>query len=103
MDIVNKLQDYVAQKLIEEINDEYGSLPLKLLSKDGRNHVVSIGASVLMTKFPELGGYSGGSFVQAIVDNDLMEAFGRADSINKLAIEFYLKLIVNFSVRDLQE
>lgn len=102
MDIVTKLQDYVADKLNEELRYEYGSVPLKFLSQDSNEHVVSIGASVLMTKFPELGGYPGGSFVQAIVDNDLEQAFSRADATNKLAIEFYVKLIQNFSPRYLQ-
>jgi hypothetical protein len=95
MDIVKKLNDYVSEKLIEDVTNPYGSVATKLISD--KEHVVSIGTSVLMTKFPELGGYPGGSFVQAVVDNDLEQAFSRADNTNKLAIEFYVKLIHNFS------
>lgn len=56
-------------------------------------HIVNTGASILCTKWEV--GYLGGSFVQAVVDNNLMEAFGRADHINLNAIRFYVYLIYN--------
>jgi hypothetical protein len=59
------------------------------------NHVVNIGTSILCTKWGV--GYPGGSFVTAIVNNNLMEAFGRADHINLNAIRFYVSLIYNQS------
>lgn len=58
-----------------------------------REHIVLIGTSILSTKW-EIG-YPGGSFVQAIVDNNLMETFSRADSINVNCIQFYVYLIYN--------
>jgi hypothetical protein len=58
-------------------------------------HVVRIGTSILCTKWGI--GYPGGSFVQAVVNNDLMEAFGRADSVNVNAIRFYVSLLYNQS------
>jgi hypothetical protein len=61
--------------------------------KESREHVVRIGVSVLSTKWGV--GYPGGSFVQAIVDNNLMETVGRADSINLNCIRFYVYLIYN--------
>lgn len=63
------------------------------LVEDAREHIINIGTSILMTRWGI--GPSGGSFVQAIVDNDLREAFGRADEINEQAIKFYLMLIYN--------
>jgi hypothetical protein len=60
-----------------------------------REHVVNIGTSILCTKWGI--GYPGGSFVQAIVNNDLMETFGRADHINLNAIRFYVSLLYNQS------
>lgn len=60
---------------------------------ESREHVVRIGVSVLSTRWGV--GYPGGSFVQAIVDNNLMETVGRADSINLNAIRFYVYLIYN--------
>jgi hypothetical protein len=56
-------------------------------------HIVNIGTSILCTKWGV--GYPGGSFVQSIVDNNLMETFGRADHANLKAIGFYVYLIYN--------
>ncbi len=62
---------------------------------DEREHVVNIGTSILCTKWGI--GYPGGSFVQAIVNNDLTETFGRADRINLNCIQFYVSLLYNQS------
>ena len=62
---------------------------------DNRDHVVRIGTSILCTRWGV--GYPGGSFVQAIVGNNLSEAFGRADEINLNAIRFYVTLLYNQS------
>ena len=90
--IEDKLKEYVRNYLKDQ--KKYLANHIDI---DDEEHVVSIGASVLMTKYPELGGYPGGSFVQSIVNNDLFGAFSRADYINKTAIEFYLRLLYNFS------
>lgn len=58
-----------------------------------RDHIVNIGTSILCAKWNV--GYTGGSFVQAMVSNDLSEAFGRADDINVHCIRFYLMLMYN--------
>ena len=68
------------------------------VSGESRSHIVNIGPSILCTKWGI--GYPGGSFVQAVVDNDLMGAFSRADSINKDAIGFYCKLLYNIGYID---
>lgn len=60
---------------------------------ESRQHIIQIGTSILCTKREV--GYPGGSFAQAIVNNDLMGAFGRADRINRDCIGFYCKLIYN--------
>jgi hypothetical protein len=59
------------------------------LSQDEVAHVKSIGFSVLQTRD---GGILGGSFVRAIVDNDLSGALSRADLTNKKVIPFYVHL-----------
>jgi hypothetical protein len=64
-------------------------------SSDTRDHIIRMGVSILCTKW-EIG-YPGGSFVQAIVNNDLMETFGRADDINVKCIRFYVSLLYNQS------
>ncbi len=68
------------------------------ISGEYKSHIVNIGTSILCTKWGI--GYPGGSFVQAVVDNDLMGAFSRADSINKDAIGFYCKLLYNIGYID---
>jgi hypothetical protein len=60
---------------------------------ESRAHIIQIGTSVLCTRRGL--GYPGGDFVQAIVNNDLMGAFGRADHINRECIGFYCKLLYN--------
>lgn len=62
---------------------------------DSRDHVVRIGTSILCTKWGV--GYPGGSFVQAVVNGDLMETFGRADDVNLNCIRFYVSLLYNQS------
>lgn len=62
---------------------------------DEMDHVVNIGTSILGTKWKI--GYPGGSFVQAVVNGDLIETFGRADHINLNCIQFYVYLIYNQS------
>lgn len=66
---------------------------LLAINPESREHIIRIGTSVICTKREV--GYPGGGFVQAIVNNDLMGAFGRADRINKDSIEFYCKLLYN--------
>jgi|TARA_B100000767_G_scaffold86569_1_gene83200 hypothetical protein len=57
-------------------------------------HVVSIGVSIIETKYPEIGpGYGGGGFVNAVINNELMESFARADKTNVKYLEFYCELL----------
>ena len=57
------------------------------------NHIIEIGTSILCTKWQI--GYTGGGFVQAVVDNDLQRAFANADNINVKALKFYCQLMYN--------
>ena len=63
-------------------------------NEDVMSHVRNMCVSILCTKYGV--GYPGGGFVQAVVNNDLMGAFGRADSINKKYIGLYVKLLYNY-------
>jgi hypothetical protein len=56
-------------------------------------HIVEIGTSILCTKWQV--GYAGGGFVQAVVDNDLQGAIGRADGTSIRALKFYCQLMYN--------
>lgn len=67
---------------------------------DSKQHIINIGTSILCTKYNI--GYPGGSFVQAVVNNNLMESFMRADTINKQCINFYCALLYNTRYEDIE-
>ena len=83
-----RLEDYVSQ-------GRDVAFSLVASTHDNSDNIVRIGTSILCTRWGV--GYPGGSFAQAIVDNNLSEAFGRADSINVNAIRFYVTLLYNQS------
>ena len=73
----------------EEFDQWYGNQMRVTLTEEEMNHVKSIGVSVLQTRD---GGLQGGSFVQAVVKNDLSGSYNRADSTNSRVIPFYIIL-----------
>jgi hypothetical protein len=73
----------------KEFDQWYGSQMSVTLTEEQMDHVKSVGVSVLQTRD---GGIPGGSFVQAIVKNDLSGSFSRADSTNRKVIPFYIIL-----------
>ena len=89
-------------KLIENHVNEYvernkNILPLQVqLNPDNLTHVKEIAASIMRTKWKV--GYAGGSFVQAVVDNNLSESFYRADIINRDSLFFYCVMIKNLDM-----
>lgn len=84
------------RELVENYFKEHsaGTIPVStLLNDESKDHIINIGTSILCTKWGV--GYPGGSFVQAVVNNNLMEAVGRADMINVHALKFYCQLMYN--------
>ena len=73
----------------QEFEDWYRRAPMETLTEEEISHVTSVGVSVLQTRD---GGIPGGSFVQAIVKNDLSGSYNRADSTNRKVIPFYIAL-----------
>ena len=67
---------------IETVNDFFEGFPTYFVNRSSfteseLNHVIDIVASVYMTQY----GYRmGGGFVQSVIDNNLSQAFSRADS-----------------------
>lgn len=90
---ISSIRDRVEDLLEQEIRNSYCNpiFKMQILDPDAREHIIQIGTSIISTR--EGIGPPGGSFVQAIVDNDLMAAFGRADHINLNSIYFYCKLM----------
>ena len=82
------IQEY-KDKVKQEFEDWYRRAPMETLTDEEISHVTSVGVSVLQTRD---GGVPGGSFVQAIVKNDLSGSYNRADSTNRKVIPFYIIL-----------
>ena len=82
------IQEY-KDRVQKEFDQWYGSQMAVTLTEEEMNHVINIGTSILQTRD---GGIQGGSFVQAVVDNDLSRTYNRADSINRKVIPFYIIL-----------
>ena len=82
------IQEY-KDKVKQEFEDWYRRAPMETLTDEEISHITSVGVSVLQTRD---GGVPGGSFVQAIVKNDLSGSYNRADSTNRKVIPFYIIL-----------
>jgi hypothetical protein len=89
------------RKAVEEYLDKNahsGGVEAEMLMHvpSSREHIINIGTSIMCTK---LGiGPDGGGFVQAFVNNDLRETFGRADQINRSCIKLYLLMSYNLCI-----
>jgi len=89
---------------VREYLEMYGYLYIQnidSMSDEDQDHIVSIGTSIIGTRL-EIG-FPGGSFVQAIVNNDLRGAFASADSINVNCIRFYVMMIYNLNLDGLYQ
>ena len=64
------------------------------LDFDSSMHIYNIGATMLMHKWDE-GEYAPGSFVKAVLDNDLNLSFAYADGINRECLHFYVVMLYN--------
>ena len=82
------IQEY-KDKVKQEFETWYRRAPMETLTDEEISHITSVGVSVLQTRD---GGVPGGSFVQAIVKNDLSGSYNRADSTNRKVIPFYIIL-----------
>lgn len=78
-------------------NAESTGVPLEVMFiNEQKDHVVSIGTSIMMNRlgfktFP-------GSFVQAVLDNNLSASFNKADHINRKCLGFYITMMLNLSI-----
>jgi hypothetical protein len=87
-------QKEIVRKVVDNYFDSYAIqyVPYQFMVIE-KEHIVETGTNILCTKWNV--GYPGGHFAQAMVDNNLSEAFGRADNINEHCIKFYLMLMYN--------
>jgi hypothetical protein len=87
---------------VREYLEKYGQHYIQnfeILSDEDKDHVVSIGTSIIGTRLDI--GFPGGSFVNAIVNNDLRGSFASADSVNANCIRFYVMMIYNLNLEGL--
>jgi hypothetical protein len=64
----------------------------------GKEPYIDTGVSILSAEWGI--GFRPGGFIQAIIDNNLMGAFSRADNINVHGIRFYCHLLRNVEYID---
>ena len=84
------VRDIVSDYMVENDN----LIPIQhRLDPEDISHIENIATSILCTKWNV--GYPGGSFVQAVVDNDLKGAFSRADTVNRDCMLFYVSMMSN--------
>ncbi len=77
-------------------------LPITSLFVDEeRNHIIDIGTAIMANRLG-IETYPG-SFVKAILNNDLYEAINRADTVNRGAITFYVTMMYNLGIPNLSE
>lgn len=90
----NEIKDIVKNFFNE--NAEY-TLPKHFIgNSEIESTIISVGTSILCTKL-EISPI-GGSFVQSIVNNDLIGTISRADEVNIHAIKFYCQLMHNVEI-----
>ena len=78
-------------------NAESTRVPLHIVLQDEtKGHVINIGTSIMMNRIG-IDTYPG-SFVKAILDNDLHGAFSRADHINSQVLGFYITMMYNLGI-----
>jgi hypothetical protein len=87
-------QQDIVKKTVTDYFDKYGLryLPYTMMQIE-KVHIIDTATSIMCAKWKV--GYPPGSFAQAVVDNDLREAFGRADDVNTHCIRFYVMLMYN--------
>ena len=73
------------------------SLPPDIKSSEEKmNHVFEIATSIMRTKWGV--GYPGGSFVHAVVENNLSRALTNADIICREALFFFVLMVLNIDM-----
>tara|TARA_B110000503_G_C6934973_1_gene324404 strand:- start:278 stop:601 length:324 start_codon:yes stop_codon:yes gene_type:complete len=96
MDKSRSEQMDVVKHVVEKyVNENWESID-GYLTESTINHVIDTGTSILCTKWGI--GYRGGSFVEAVVSNNLSQAIGSADSINLRALKLYCQMIYNIGL-----
>jgi tRNA A-37 threonylcarbamoyl transferase component Bud32 len=96
---IEKIRTKVESYLMK--NAEFCGVPVTSLFVDeSKNHIINIGTDIMANRLG-IETYPG-SFIKAILENNLYEAINRSDSINRGAITFYVTMMHNLGI-DLSE
>jgi hypothetical protein len=72
-------------------------VPLHLIvDGEAKSHIINIGTSIMLNRLG-VNTYPG-SFVQAVLDNDLSGAFAKADNVNSQVLGFYITMMYNLGI-----
>jgi hypothetical protein len=100
MKVTREQAQVIVVKEVTSYLEKYGEstgVPLHILiDGESREHVISIGTSIMMNRL----GFNTypGSFVQAVLDNNLSGAFAKADSINQQSLRFYTTMMYSLGI-----
>lgn len=86
-------RDRVSLKVREYIDKNHNLLPDDCWGISDLERIVRTSTDILLTKWDLM--HNGGSFVDAVCNNDLMSAVNHADSLHKSALVFFVKLYNN--------
>ena len=88
------MREIVRTKVKEYMTNNISLLPSTItLNQESLEHVEDIGTSILCTKWKI--DYPGGSFTQAVVNNELRQSFNFADSVCRQALHFFVVMVSN--------
>ena len=90
IDKIKKVKDSVEIFVNENVDSISG-----FIIQSELDHIINTGTSIMCTKWNI--GYEGGSFVQAVVNNDLSKAVGSADGVNIKALKLYCLMMYNMT------
>lgn len=91
------MTEIVRNHVKEYMNKNMSLLPFEIqVDSKKLSHVEDIATSIMCTKWKV--GYPGGSFVESVVANNLSQSFGRADSVCRLAMYFFVCLLYNLDM-----
>jgi hypothetical protein len=67
-----------------------------IVDGEAKSHIINIGTSIMLNRLG-VNTYPG-SFVQAVLDNDLSGAFSRPDNVNAQVLGFYITMMYNLEI-----
>lgn len=90
LDKIEKVKESVSEYFDKNAHSILSHMPSAMIDEN-RNHIINIATSIYCVKNKVT--THGGSFVYAVAEDKLMEAFSRADDINVIAMKFYVVML----------